>query len=115
MMTLMKKFKAVLQKHGSGMLTDTTELEFIKTRKLILRELATSRDAGTVVGINSPALGEGLFITAVEDLYSARGGDVVHLKPYAMSGHILPRTQLSLTEIRSVCSFKTIYRNPIFC
>ena len=114
MRSIVEKFKTVLLPSKAKIFTVDLELEFIKNRKSIYRELAVSKEAGTVVGINAPALGDGMFITAVDDIYSTEAGDVVLLKPYDMTGHFLPRTQLSLSEIRSVCPLKTPYRNPLF-
>jgi hypothetical protein len=90
----------------------TFKLEIIKNRKGILRELNVSKASGTVIGINSTALGEGMFMTSVEDVYGDEDQQIVSLKPCDMTGHILQRTQLALTEIRSVCPIKAIYKNP---
>lgn len=114
MRTIVEKFRAALLPSGTKISSVDLELEFIKNRRSIYRELAISKEAGTVVGITSPVLGDGMFITAVDDIYTTEAGAVVQLKPYDMSGHFLARTQLSLSEIRSVCPFKTAYRNPLF-
>lgn len=114
MRSIVEKFRTALMPSGTKISTADLELEFIKNRRSVYRELAASKEAGTVVGITSPALGDGMFITAVDDIYTTEAGAIVQLKPYDMSGHFLTRTQLSLSEIRSVCPFKTAYRNPYF-
>jgi hypothetical protein len=90
-------------------------LSFLKSRKSIRNGLLKSKDSGTVVGIYSHALGQGMFITSVADMYPDNDNDeeIVVLKRYDLSGLILPRTDLSLSEIKAVCEFDMIYKNPI--
>ena len=90
-----------------------TNLEFIKFRKSLLYALTQSRKNGTVVGIYSPALGEGMFVTGVDDIYNDNNERIVVLKRYDLSGAILQRTTISLGEIRAICVFDMPYRNPV--
>ena len=90
------------------------KMEFIKFRKSLSKALSRSRKDGTVVGIYSDVLGEGMFVTAVDDIYSYDKEEIITLKPYDLSGVILKRTTIALSEIRAICVFDIPYKNPIF-
>jgi hypothetical protein len=82
------------------------ELEFTNATEEILRILIHSKEYGNVIGISSPNLGAGIFITAVDKIildYET----VVQLKPYDVNGGMLEKNTLRLTEITSACSFKS--------
>jgi hypothetical protein len=84
------------------------ELEFVTTSEEILRILIHSKEYGNVVGLSSPFLGAGIFITAVEKVildYEV----VVQLKPYDVNGGHLEKTTLKLTDITCACAFKSRY------
>ena len=84
------------------------ELEFVTSSEEILRILIHSKEYGNVVGISSPFLGGGLFITAVEKVildYEV----VVQVKPFDVNGTHLERNTLKLTDITYACSFKSRY------
>jgi hypothetical protein len=82
------------------------ELEFVTSSEEILRILIHSKEYGNVVGLSSPFLGAGIFITAVDKVildYEV----VVQLKPVDVNGSNLERTTLKLTDITCACSFKS--------
>ncbi|MFZ6013156.1 MAG: hypothetical protein ACOYXT_22625 [Bacteroidota bacterium] len=88
-----------MEKHKS-------ELEFTSNATEILKILVHSKTNGNVVGIGSPLLGAGVFITAVEKVvldYET----IIYLKPYDVNGHILGTNTLKLTDITCACSFKS--------
>ena len=87
--------------------------EVVKFRKSLLKALGESRRRGTTIGIYSDVLGEGMFMTAVEDIYEDTNEIIIVLKRYDLSGSILQRNTLSLSEIRAVCAFDTQYKNPV--
>jgi hypothetical protein len=88
-------------------------LDFVKTRKGIWKELNLSKDSGSLLGVYSPALGEGMFLTKVDDIDSNEVNEIVVFSQYDMSGRILLRNTISLDEIQMVCPFNKTYRNPI--
>jgi hypothetical protein len=92
---------------------DDSALNFLKSRTSIRDGLMRSKHSGTVIGIYSRALGEGMFITSVADIYPDNEEEIVVLKRYDLSGLILPRTDLSLSEIKAVCNFDMVYKNPV--
>jgi hypothetical protein len=85
---------------------------FLRTRGPILEELRTCKQQEKVVGIYAPVLGEGIFITGIEDVYDWEKETVVVLKPCDIMGNFLQRNYLSLSEIKSVCPFNCKYENP---
>jgi hypothetical protein len=68
---------------------------------------------GKVIGIYCPALGEGMFLTGVDDILTVESEEIIVLKPYDMNGILLHRNTISITEIRSVCPFDSFYINPM--
>lgn len=90
-----------------------SNFEFIKFRKSLFSALSESRKNGNVVGIYAAALGEGMFVTGVEDIYNDHNEQIIVLKRYDLSGAILQRSTLSLTEIKAICVFDMPYKNPL--
>jgi hypothetical protein len=88
-------------------------LKIFKQRRAIREALAESRDTGKVIGIYSPVLGDGMFLTCVDEIYSQEKEEIVVLKPYDMNGVLLVRNTLSLSEIKSICPFESFYVNPL--
>ena len=88
--------------------------EFARSSKAIVRELLSSKESGSVVGIYSAILGDGMFLTGVEDLYQEGKITVAVFHRYDLSGQILNRNHIAVEEIRTVCSFCQRYRNPFF-
>ncbi|MBT1703339.1 hypothetical protein [Chryseosolibacter indicus] len=84
------------------------ELSFTSASEEILRLLIHSKEFGNVVGICSPALGAGIFITAVENI-SLNYEVTVQLKPYDVTGLHLNTNSLRLSDIKSACAFHSKY------
>lgn len=89
------------------------DIVFVKSQKAILKELIKSRNNGTLIGVYSRALGEGMFLTGVNQIEEVRGVEVITFETYDQTGQILNRTQLSIDEIRMVYPFSIKYTNPI--
>jgi hypothetical protein len=84
------------------------ELEFTTAHEEVLRILIHSKEYGNVIGVSSPLLGAGIFITAVEKIildYET----IVQFKPYDVNGGLLEKNILKLTDITSACAFKSRY------
>jgi hypothetical protein len=82
------------------------ELEFVTSSEEILRILIHSKEYGNVVGVSSPFLGAGIFITAVEKIildYEV----VVQLKAHDVNGKPLEKSTLKLTDITCACAFRS--------
>lgn len=92
-----------------------TPFDFIKDRQEIFRALLDSKESGTAIGIKSPVLGKGMFVTGVEDILIGDGHEntKVILKGYDFTGHVLETNNIRLTEIEGVCQFSSKFGNPI--
>jgi hypothetical protein len=88
------------------------ELEFMTGADDILDILRHSKDHGNVIGISSPFLGNGIFITAVDDVIE-NYETVVLLKPIDVNGGTLAKNILRLSEITSACSFRSRFDKVI--
>ena len=84
------------------------ELQFLTGAPEILSILTHSKKFGNVIGICSPVLGPGIFITTVDNVVEDYE-TIVYLKPYDVNGYKLEKNALKLTEIVSVCAFKSHY------
>jgi hypothetical protein len=113
------RMKEILDKIKESLFTSETEAEplssirIVKARKIILRYLQSAMESQKAIGIYSKVLGEGMFITGVESILSEGKEEIVTLKPYDMSGILLARNQISISEIKSVCPFDSFYLNPV--
>lgn len=77
----------------------------------MLHVLAESKAHGTAVGILAPALGDEIFVTAVDNIIIDDNITVV-LKSYDKTGYMLETNKLKLGEIKSVCPFSSPFENP---
>jgi hypothetical protein len=77
----------------------------------MLNILAESKASGTAVGINAPALGTEICVTAVENIIIDKEITIV-LKNYDITGYMLETNKVLLSEIKSVCPFKSPFENP---
>jgi hypothetical protein len=92
---------------------EPVKIKIVKQRKYIRKELLNSKETGTAIGVYCSALGEGMFLTAVDDIIGVENDEVVVLKPLDMNGIILQRNHIGLNEIQSVCPFDSLYSNPL--
>lgn len=101
----------------TSMSTDlpNTPFDFVKEPKEIFKALLDSRQNGTAIGIKSPVLGKGMFVTGVENILIGDGYENTRiiLKGYDFTGHVLETNSIWLTEIEGVCSFASKFGNPI--
>lgn len=88
------------------------ELDFLFEPEDILKCLQFSLENGTVVAINAPILGSGVFLTSVDHVDPSGFDYLITLKGYDMTGYILDRNKVRLSEIRCVCPFTSKFKNP---
>jgi len=88
-------------------------IELIKAKKSQLNALLESYKNQTLIGVISPVLGEGMFVTGVHDIYDYDEKHIVMLKRYDISGELLIRETLALDEIKAVCVFDSAYKHPV--
>jgi hypothetical protein len=91
-----------------------TPFDFTKDLTGIFKALINSKEQGTAIGIVSPVLGKGMFVTGVEDILIGDGHENSHviLKGYDFTGHILETNTIRLTDIEAVCMFSSKFGNP---
>lgn len=89
------------------------QMKVIRSRKEMLRSITIARDSQCVLGIYSPALGDGMFFTGVLSIVDEHGEVIINFSQYDMNGVLLMRTELALSEIKSVCLFPFKYENPL--
>lgn len=92
-----------------------TPFDFIKDPKEVFKALLDSKDRGTAIGIKSPALGKGMFVTSVDDILIGDGQENTNivLKGYDFTGHVLDTNIVRLIDIEGVCKFTSKFGNPI--
>lgn len=90
---------------------DKLSTELVTDPGEMLNILTDSKVNGTAVGINSPALGNEIFVTAVEDIVIDDDITIV-LKNFDVTGYMLETNKLRLGAIQSVCPFKSPFKNP---
>lgn len=93
--------------------------DFVKSIPEMLEALEQSARNGTTVGICSPALGTGIYITAVDKiLYNSDFFDkseiTIVLKNYDVTGYFFSRNVLKLYEVRAVWPLLSPFENPFY-
>ncbi len=79
--------------------------EISKIRKATLRTLNRCKQTGTFIAISSLALGEGRYVSAVEDIYTSGSDEIVVLKWYDKN-NLASLTHVFIEEILSIQPIK---------
>lgn len=78
----------------------------VKTRKGILRELMISKESGNLIGLFSPALGEGMFLIVVQCIESRSPAEEIAFHKFDVrDGRTLSTGRLSVNDIKAICPF----------
>lgn len=94
------------------------KFNFLSERELITHpdditgEILKSKQEGNIVGIISPVLGSGMYLTAIDDLILTEGSSRVVLKRFDISGYLFPIHEIPLNSIKAVCPFTSKFKNP---
>jgi hypothetical protein len=88
------------------------DLAVISDPDEILNTLNESKIHGNVVGISASILGNGIFLTAVENIIKTENDHMIVLKGYDVTGYILERNKIRLSDIRAICPFQSKFKNP---
>lgn len=75
--------------------------EISKFRKATLRTLSRCKQTGTFIAISSLALGDGQYVSAVEDIYTSGNDEIVVLKWYDKN-NLVSLTHVFIEEILSI-------------
>ena len=80
--------------------------DFVQTRKGVLRELMIGQESGNLIGLVSPALGEGIFLALVLHVDSETVDEEITFQKYDVTGrrHPVP-DKLPVRDIKGVCQF----------
>ena len=79
----------------------------------ILKIIIESKENGNTIGVSSKLLGEGFFITAVEDIILEESQTTILFKPFDVTGFMLPTNKLTLQEIDAACPLISEFKNPV--
>lgn len=88
------------------------DLDFVCDSESILSELMRSKVEGNSIAIKSVHLGGDAVVTAVEDIVVQDGQTIVVLKPYDLTGYLLPFYKIDINDITGIYRFSTPFRNP---
>jgi hypothetical protein len=91
---------------------DSGTFDFICKKNQIIKELDFCRKTGTLIGVYSKELGDGLFLVGVEDIVYAIKDDLVIFHPCDMTGFELRRRSIFLSEIHMIIPFNNRYVKP---
>lgn len=91
---------------------NTIDLAFISDPLEMIETLIESQQNNTVVGISAPVLGNGVFLTSVDNIQPSGPDYIITLKGYDVTGYILERNKIRLSDIRAVCPFRSKFNNP---
>jgi hypothetical protein len=91
---------------------DKIVIEIITSPADIFRSLMESNTSGTMIGITSPDLGTGTYITVVRDILIDEDDPIIVIEGYDRSGYFFSKDTLKLKNISSVIPFTSIFDNP---
>jgi hypothetical protein len=111
MLNIVSKIQESLsgKSEANGKMTFT----FIQDKQEIFKALSNSLQRGTVIGVYSRALGEGLFLTGVDDIEHDGPRTTIVFETYDISGKPMPKTRIDASDIKTVCPFQIEYINPL--
>jgi hypothetical protein len=89
------------------------KVNLIRSKIAIRKALLECAQKDQVVGVYCPALSGGMLLVGVDDFSLDHSEPVIIFKNYEMNGISLSRTRVSLSEIRSICVFDSVYESPL--
>jgi hypothetical protein len=104
-------FEAPLYRDGATLSSEI--LESSSETQEMLKILLESKETGKAIGICSPLTGEGFVITVVEDIILDEAETTITIKPYDVTGFMLPVYKIQLSQITAVCPLKSNFGNPL--
>lgn len=103
-----------VQRHfkASQVFENDQQFDFIVSKEAIFEALIESKNNEKAIGIYCPSLTDTMVITGIENIMEQEEDVLIILKQYDMSGHMLEKNSIYLSEISSVCPFKSPVKNP---
>jgi acetate kinase len=97
---------------GEQLVNENETYNFTSNASEILTELNHSKNHQNMVALMVPNLGAGLFITAIDNIIETGSDPVIVVKQYDVSGLILEKNKILLSEISSLCALRSKWKNP---
>jgi hypothetical protein len=88
------------------------QVQFIRNKKAILKQAKLCRKSHGLIGVYSPLLGKGMFLTTVDHIHSINDDALIVFKPYDPNGGSPERTAVPLKDISCICPFNQVYDEP---
>ena len=79
----------------------------------MVKELVLAKETGSLIGIYSGALGEGMFLVGINNVEKDYKSEIITFETYDQTGALLQRPQLAIEEIKMICPFNKKYVNPV--
>jgi hypothetical protein len=87
-------------------------IDLVTKPEEILKALQESQNNQTIVGLASPDLGPGIFMTFVLEMIHDGSGEVAVLNSYDITGYFLEKRKIPVKNISSVIPFRGVFVNP---
>jgi hypothetical protein len=100
-----QKLRKLLSASSAGPVRYHRPFDIVKTKNGIRRELQISMESGSLVGLFSPALSDGMLLVVVLRLESQGSAEAAILAKYDITGNLLSTNTLAMSEIKGICPF----------
>jgi len=80
-------------------------IEFIEDKTEIIHHIEACKRSRGIVGIYSPALGRGMFLSTVTDVYKLGVDTLIDLKPYHFKTGLQRKVTISIKDVNCICPF----------
>ena len=87
-------------------------IDLITKRREIYDALRESEENDCILGISSPDLGPGMFMTSVREIIHDGDEIFIVLNSYDSTGYFFEKNRISLDNVTGVLPFKTVFGNP---
>jgi hypothetical protein len=101
----MKKLRNLISRSSGRPLQHHQPFDIVKAKKGIIRELQLSMESGSLIGLFSPVLSDGMLLVTVLSIESKGGREMAILAKYDIAGTLLSTSNLAINEITGICPF----------
>lgn len=89
------------------------QVQFIRNQKAMLTQIKLCKKSHGLIGVYSPLLGKGMFLTTVDDIRFIDDEVLVIFKPYEVIGDMPEKTSIPFSAITCICPFNQLYSEPV--
>jgi hypothetical protein len=93
---------------------DTGSFDFVQHRNEIMKELDFCQKKGSLVGVYSRKMGQGLFLVGVQEIIYGIKSEFIIFYPFDMGGYKLTTNAVSLEDIEKIIPFNNRFVMPDF-